>query len=178
MTRIDYRLSGGAIVVGGETLTGEGVLRLDDEQTIELPGLGELRIVPGVSDLAALRTELSDAEAQQAELLRALGAASLGDAQARHEQWKEQVAQLQSQKKILAVHAPKGIELLRTELASALARRQTADQRLAALPDVSAAPAVDDARRSGRGEIFRGPDTKGSNGELKRRIDFELITVL
>src|SRR3984957_12898685 len=148
MTRIDYRLSGGAIVVGGETLTGEGVLRLDDEQTIELPGVGELRIVPGVSDLAALRTELSDAEAQQAELLRALGAASLGDAQARHEQWKEQVALLQSQQKILAVHAPKGIEPLRAVLASALARRQTADQRLAALPDVSAAPAVDDARRA------------------------------
>ena len=147
MTRIDYRLSGGGIVVGGETLTGEGVLRLEDEQTIELPGVGELRIVPGVSDLAALRTELSDAEAQQAELLRALGVASLSDGQARHEQWKEQVAQLQSQKKILAVHAPKGIEPLRTELASALARRQTADQRLAALPDVSSAPAVDDARQ-------------------------------
>ncbi|MGF6245337.1 chromosome segregation ATPase [Paraburkholderia sp. GAS38] len=148
MTRIDYRLSGGAIVVGGETLTGEGVLRLDDEQTIELPGLGELRIVPGVSDLAALRTELSDAEAQQAELLRALGVASLGDAQARQEQWKAQLAQLQSQQKILAVHAPKGIEPLRNDLASATARRQTADQRLAALPDVTAAPAVDDARRA------------------------------
>ena len=148
MTRIDYRLSGGAIVVGGETLTGEGVLRLDDEQTIELPGLGELRIVPGVSDLAALRTELSDAEARQAELLRALGVASLGDAQARQEQWKAQLAQLQSQQKILAVHAPKGIEPLRNDLASAMARRQTADQRLAALPDVTGAPAVDDARRA------------------------------
>jgi hypothetical protein len=148
MTRIDYRLSGGVIVVGGETLTGEGVLRLEDEQTIELPGLGELRIVPGVSDLAALRTELSDAEAQQAELLRALGVASLGGAQVRHEQWKEQVAHLQSQQKILAVHAPKGIEPLRAGLASALARRQTADQRLAALPDVSGARAVDEARRA------------------------------
>jgi len=123
-------------------------LRLDDAQTIELPGGGELRIVPGVSDLAALRTELSDAEAQQAELLRALGVASLGDAQARHEQWKEQVAHLQSQQKILAVHAPKGIEPLRAALASALARRQTADARLAALPDFSAAPAVDEARRA------------------------------
>ena len=148
MTRIDYRLSGGAIVVGGETLTGEGVLRLDDEQTIELPGVGELRIVPGVSDLAALRTELSDAEAQQAELLRALGAGSLSDAQTRHEQWKAQVAALKSQQDILAVHAPKGIEPLRASLASALARNQTAEKRLAELPDVAGAPGVDEARRT------------------------------
>jgi hypothetical protein len=148
MTRIDYRLSGGAIVVDGKTFTGTGMLRLDDEQTIELPGLGELRIVPGVSDLAALRSELSDAETQQAEVLRALGMTSLGDAQARHEQWKEQVAQLQSQQKILAVHAPKGIEPLKAGLASALARCQTADERLAALPDVAGAPAVDEARRA------------------------------
>jgi hypothetical protein len=147
MTRIDYRLSG-TLLVGGQTLTGEGVLRLDDEQTIELPGLGELRIVPGVSDLAALRTELAGLEAQHAELLQSLGVASLGDAQTRHEQWKSQVAQLQSQQKILAVHAPHGIEPLRAALASAVAKRQTADERLAALPDVSNAPAVDDARRA------------------------------
>ncbi|SDI70821.1 AAA family ATPase [Paraburkholderia phenazinium] len=148
MTRIDYRLSGGVIVVDGATLTGEGVLRLDDAQTIELPGVGELRIVPGVSDLAALRAELSGAEVQQAELLRSLGVASLGDAQARHEQWKAQVAHLRSQQEILAVHAPEGIEPLRAALASALARRQTADERLAALPDVARAPAVDEARRA------------------------------
>lgn len=147
MTRIDYRLSG-TVVVGGEALTGEGVLRLDDERTIELPGVGELRIVPGVSDLAALRTELAGVEAQHAELLQTLGVASLGDAQTQHEQWKSLVAHLQSQQKILAVHAPQGIEPLRAALASAVAKRQTADERLAAQPDVSHAPAVDDARRA------------------------------
>jgi DNA repair exonuclease SbcCD ATPase subunit len=147
MTRIDYRLSG-TIVVGGEPFTGDGVLRLEDEQTIGLPGLGELRIVPGVSDLAALRAELSAAEAQRASILQALGVTSLAGAQARHEQWKAQLAHLQSQQKILAVHAPKGIEPLRSALESALARRQTADQRLAALPDVTGALLVDDARRA------------------------------
>jgi hypothetical protein len=80
--------------------------------------------------------------------LQALSVASLGEAEARHEQWKALVAQQKSQAKILEVHAPQGIDALRAALASAAARLQSANGRLVALPDVSAAPPLDEARRN------------------------------
>jgi hypothetical protein len=80
--------------------------------------------------------------------LQVLGVASLGDGQARHEKWKTLIAQQKSQAKILDVHAPQGIDALRTALASAAARLQASNERLAGLPDVSAAPPLDEARRN------------------------------
>ncbi len=147
MTRIEYRLSG-AITVGDAQVSGEGVLRLDEEKLIGLGALGELRVIPGVSDLSARLSELASLEARHAQLLQALGVASLGEAEARHEQWKALVAQQKSQAKILEVHAPQGIDALRAALASAVARLQTSNDRLALLPDVSAAPPLEEARRN------------------------------
>lgn len=147
MTRIEYRLSG-AITVGDAKVSGEGVLRLDEEKLIGLGELGELRVIPGVSDLSARLSELASLEAQHAQLLQTLGVTSLGEAESRHEQWKALVAQQKSQAKILEVHAPQGIDALRAALASADARLQSANGRLAALPDVSAAPPLDEARRN------------------------------
>ena len=147
MTRIEYRLNG-ALTVDGAQITGEGVLRVDDEKLIGLGELGELRVIPGVSDLSGQLSELASLEAAHAQLLQALGVASLGDAQARHEKWKTLIAQQKSQAKILDVHAPQGIDALRAALASAAARLQASNERLAGLPDVSAAPPLDEARRN------------------------------
>jgi chromosome segregation ATPase len=147
MTRIEYRLNG-AITVGEAQVSGAGVLRLDEEKLIGLGALGELRVIPGVSDLPARLSELASLEAGHAQLLQALGVASLGEAEARHEQWKALVAQQKSQAKILEVHAPQGIDALRAALASTSARWQASNERLALLPDVSAAPPLDEARRN------------------------------
>ncbi|SMG56207.1 AAA family ATPase [Paraburkholderia susongensis] len=147
MTRIEYRLSG-ELSVGDARISGTGVLRVDEEKRIGLGELGELRVIPGVSDLSAQLSALASLEARHAQSLQALGVGSVGDAQARHEQWKTLVAQQKSQAKILGVHAPQGIDALRTALASTAARLRTASERLASLPDVSAAPPLDDARRN------------------------------
>ncbi|MGE8508415.1 MAG: AAA family ATPase [Paraburkholderia terricola] len=147
MTRIEYRLNA-AITVGEAQVSGAGVLRLDEEKLIGLGALGELRVIPGVSDLPARLSELASLEAGHAQLLQALGVASLGEAEARHEQWKALVAQQKSQAKILEVHAPQGIDALRAALASTSARWQASNERLALLPDVSAAPPLDEARRN------------------------------
>ncbi|SIT41098.1 putative GTP-binding protein [Paraburkholderia ribeironis] len=157
MTRIEYRLNG-ALTIGDARITGEGVLRVDDEKLIGLGELGELRVIPGVSDLSARLSELAALEAAHAQLLQALGVASVDDAQARHERWKTLIAQQKSQAKILDVHAPQGIDALRAALASAAARLQAANERLAGLPDVSAAAPLDEARRNA--EIAR--DALGS----------------
>jgi len=147
MTRIEYRLNG-ALTVDGEPVTGTGVLRVDEEKLIVLGELGELRVIPGVSDLSAQLSELASLEAAHVQLLQALGVASVGDAQARHEQWKALIAQQKSQAKILDVHAPQGIDALRAAHASAAARWQASNERLAGLPDVSAALPLDEARRN------------------------------
>ncbi|MBB5446540.1 MULTISPECIES: AAA family ATPase [unclassified Paraburkholderia] len=147
MTRIEYSLNG-ELSVGDQTISGTGVLHVDDEKRIGLGKLGELRVIPGVSDLSARLSELASLEAKHAQLLRSLGVASVGDAQARHEQWKSLVAQQKSQARILEVHAPQGIDALRAALASTAARLQASSERLASLPDVSAAPPLDDARRN------------------------------
>ncbi|MFM0391671.1 AAA family ATPase [Paraburkholderia phytofirmans] len=147
MTRIEYRLNG-AITVDEKPVSGEGVLRVDEEKRIGLGALGELRVIPGVSDLPARLSELASLEAQHAQLLQALGVASLGEGEARHECWKAALAQQKSQAKILDVHAPQGIEALRAASATAVARMQAANERLAGLPDVSAAAPLDEARRN------------------------------
>ncbi|MGF6506576.1 AAA family ATPase [Paraburkholderia sp. 32] len=147
MTRIEYSLNG-ELSVGDQTISGTGVLHVDDEKRIGLGKLGELRVIPGVSDLSARLSELASLEAKHAQLLRSLGVASVGDAQARREQWKTLVAQQKSQARILEVHAPQGIDALRAALASTAARLQASSERLASLPDVSAAPPLDDARRN------------------------------
>src|SRR4051812_38009464 len=92
MTRIEYRLNG-SITVGDARIGGEGVLRLEEEKRIGLGELGELRVIPGVSDLPARLSELAALEAQHAQSLQALGVASLAQAEQRHEQWKALVAQ-------------------------------------------------------------------------------------
>lgn len=147
MTRIEYRLTG-AISVDDQPLSGEGVLHLDEEKRIGLGALGELRVVPGVSDLPARLAELASLEAQHAQSLQALGVASLGEGESRLDRWKALVAQQKSQAKILEVHAPQGIDALRAASATAAARMQAANQRLAGLPDVSNAAPLDEARRN------------------------------
>ncbi|CAH2781328.1 MAG: DNA double-strand break repair Rad50 ATPase [uncultured Paraburkholderia sp.] len=147
MTRIEYRLNG-AITVGDAPVSGEGVLRLDEEKRIGLGELGELRVIPGVSDVPARLSELAALEAQHAQLVQALGVASLAEAEHRREQWKALVAQQKSHAKVLEAHAPQGIDALRAASASASARLQAANERLAGLPDVSAALPLDEARRN------------------------------
>ena len=147
MTRIEYRLNG-SITVGDAQIRGEGVLRLEEEKRIGLGELGELRVIPGVSDLPARLSELAALEAQHAQSLQALGVASLAQAEQRHEQWKALVAQQTSHAKVLDAHAPHGIDALRAASASASARLQAANERLASLPDVSSALPLDEARRN------------------------------
>jgi hypothetical protein len=147
MTRIEYRLNG-TLTVNQAQVTGDGVLRVDEEKLIGLGELGELRVIPGVSDLSAQLSQLASLEAAHAQLLQALGVTSSGAAQARQEQWQTLIAQQKSQAKILDVHAPQGIDALRAALASAAARLQASLERLAGLPDVSAARPLDEARRN------------------------------
>ncbi|CAN0627354.1 AAA_23 domain-containing protein [Burkholderia multivorans] len=145
LTRIEYRLTG-PITIDGETVDGQGVVQLDSEKTIGLPGLGNLIVVPGVSDVSALIDALQALEAERARLLLEMGVPSMAEAVSRRDRWKALSAEKAGQAGILALHAPNGIDALRDELAQARGRLGAAEARLAGLPDVSGALPVSDAK--------------------------------
>ncbi len=145
LTRIEYRLTG-PITIDGETVDGQGVVLLDSEKTIGLPGLGDLIVVPGVSDVSALIDALQALEAERARLLLEMGVPSVAEAVSRRDRWKALSAEKAGQAGILALHAPHGIDALRDELAQARGRLGAAEARLAGLPDVSGALPVSDAK--------------------------------
>ncbi|QCP47870.1 GTP-binding protein [Trinickia violacea] len=147
LTRIEYRLTG-TITVDGAPVEGEGVVLLDGQKTIGLPGLGELVIIPGVSDVSELIAALQDLETERGKLLLELGVSSLVDAVERHTRWKSLTAEKTSHAKILDAHAPKGLDALRTELEQARGRLAATQERLQGLPDVSSALPVADAKAS------------------------------
>ncbi|KDB09361.1 hypothetical protein LIG30_1640 [Burkholderia sp. lig30] len=145
LTRIEYRLTG-PITIDGATVDGQGVVLLDREKTISLPGLGDLIVVPGVSDVSALIDALQALEAERARLLLEMGVPSVAEAVSRRDRWKALSAEKAGQAGILALHAPNGIDALRDELAQARGRLGAAEARLAGLPDVSGALPVSDAK--------------------------------
>ncbi len=145
LTRIEYRLTG-PITIDGATVDGQGVVLLDSEKTIGLPGLGDLIVVPGVSDVSALIDALQALEAERARLLLEMGVPSVAEAVSRRDRWKALSAEKAGQAGILALHAPNGIDALRDELAQARGRLGAAEARLAGLPDVAGALPVSDAK--------------------------------
>ncbi|AOB29681.1 hypothetical protein AKI39_01790 [Bordetella sp. H567] len=122
-TRLRYRLNGQArIDVGGEVVGGAGERQLIAPTILGLPGLGELEIIPGGADLAALRREQDEWMARRHDLLQGAGVASLQDAEARLVAHARHLAEARNAEATLKGLAPRGIEALRAELADAQAR--------------------------------------------------------
>jgi hypothetical protein len=145
LTRIEYRLSG-TITIGGAPVHGDGVVGLEGEKRIGLPGLGELTIVPGVSDLSGLLAELQDLEAERARLTLELGIAAYAEGAERQARWRALCADRDGHARMLDAHAPRGLEALRSDLEQARGRLAATLERLAALEDVTGALPVAEAR--------------------------------
>ncbi len=109
LTRIEYRLTR-AIDVDGKTIEGHGELLLESEKTLSLPGIGELVIKPGETNLSALIDELLALESEHARLLEELGVPGVAQAQARHEKWQALTAEKAGHARTLEHHAPDGID--------------------------------------------------------------------
>lgn len=145
LTRIQYRLTG-AITIDGAPVQGDGVVLLDGERTLELPGLGELTIVPGVSDLSATLAELQSLEAAHDKLILDLGIAGYAQGVERHARWRALCADRDGYARLLDAHAPNGLERLRSDLEQARGRCAATRERLGALPDVTGALPVAEAQ--------------------------------
>lgn len=134
-TRIGFELDAGrSVVLGTETVSGQGERLLVEPSTLTIAGVGRLQIAPGGSDLAELAREHSELKGEHATLLQRLGIASLIDAETRDQAHRQKAADASAAEKALALLAPKGMDALRAELDGAQARMTEATAALAKLP--------------------------------------------
>lgn len=157
-TRLRFTLEDGrSIGIGSESVTGTGERLLLETTTLTLPGLGQLEIAPGGSDLAQLRSEAKQLVDKHEALLQRLGLPSLEAAEARYHAHTRHLADIKTAEATLKALAPQGIEPLRTEWAVQRARVQEVEQALsqlppeppqaAKLPSVAEAEAAEEAAR-------------------------------
>ena len=143
-TRVAYTFEPGREArLDGAALSSNGEVLLTSAAELDLPGVGRLRIEPGGKDLPALMRELAEARAASAALLSRLGVANAADAEERHARSTALQRELDAMRKTLAIHAPKGIDVLRGQRDDVLARRSALRERLAALPPAADAGDVD-----------------------------------
>lgn len=136
-TRLSYQLEAGREAsMDGRAISGAGQVLLTAAADIDLPGVGSFRIEPGGQDLPALQRELGGLQSAWNGLLERLGVATLADAEQRHARYTALQRELDGMRKTLAIHAPKGLDVLRGQRDEALARRVALQERLAKLPAV------------------------------------------
>ncbi|QYJ24069.1 AAA family ATPase [Achromobacter sp. ES-001] len=136
-TRLSYQLEAGREAsMDGRAISGAGQVLLTAAADIDLPGVGSFRVEPGGQDLPALQRELGGLQSAWNGLLERLGVATLADAEQRHARYTALQRELDGMRKTLAIHAPKGLDVLRGQRDEALARRVALQERLAKLPAV------------------------------------------
>lgn len=122
------------ILLGEETLSGQGERLLLAPGTLQLPGLGRLHIRPGGDELDTLAREQERLQSEQRALCMRLGLDDLAAAEARERQHREQSADASAAAKALAVIAPAGVATLRAQVQEAAAQAADAQAALAKLP--------------------------------------------
>lgn len=152
-----------SIQIGSESITGTGERLLLESTTVILPGLGQLEISPGGTDLAELRRSEKSLGDNHAARLQQLGLASLDAAEARHQTHTLLLADIKTSTATLKALAPKGIEALRKEHAGHEARTKEIELTLGQIPpatentadllSISEAEATEETARTSLGNI-------------------------
>lgn len=134
-TRLRYQLDAGAqALLDGNAVSGTGEVLLTAAAELTLPGVGRLQIEPGGQDLPALQRDLARAESACAALLKRADVETLTEAEQRHARYTALQRELDGMRKTLSIHAPRGVEALRTQRDEALARLAQLQDRLSKLP--------------------------------------------
>ncbi|WP_285275163.1 AAA family ATPase [Halopseudomonas bauzanensis] len=140
-TRLRYELlPGQQLSLDQRPLSGSDELLLLQETQLDIAGFGKLIITPGGQDLATLARETDHAREQLLVLLEQLRVNSLDEAREQLQLARAQAAAIQANRKLLASHAPAGIEALEQEVAGAVARLADLEQELGGLEQAGAPP--------------------------------------
>jgi len=139
-TRLRLELVAGASVqLAGESISGQCERLLVAPATLTIPGIGQLQIAPGGSDLAELAQEHAQLQDEHRALLQRVGQSTLAEVEAREQLHALKLVEATSAEKARKLLAPKGLDVLRGDLDLAQARQIEASAALALLP---AAPGV------------------------------------
>lgn len=114
---------------------GEGAQWLDQATSLELPGLGRLRITPGGAGVADVTRACTEARAALIQALARLGLADLAQAEAQWARRRLLQGQLAPLQAALLALAPQGVAALQAQRDQADARTAQAQQALAQYPD-------------------------------------------
>ncbi len=134
-TRVGFQLAPGVrLVLGDDSLSGEGERLVLLPTTLLMPGIGTLTITPGGSDLADLARQHGQRGDEHRALLQKLGLPNLSEAEARALSHQQKVVEAQAADKSLGLLVPKGLDALTADLDAAQARQAEAGQALAQLP--------------------------------------------
>jgi len=138
-TRVEYRLQPGKVLaLDGEGLEGQGERLLLEAATLDIPGAGQLRILPGGQDLAELARRGRQLTDTIDGLLRALRVASLEDAEARADSCRRLAEEIESGEKTLKLLAPQGVDALAQNLALNKKQLEERREQQASLPEPAA----------------------------------------
>lgn len=134
-TRLRFDLDAGVTVdLGGEAVSGQAERLLVAPTVVTVPGIGRMHIAPGGSDLTEMAQAQGQLHDEHSALLQRLGLASLADAEARDKAHAQRLADAEAADKARKLLAPKGLDVLRTDLGTAQARETEATSALAQLP--------------------------------------------
>lgn len=145
-TRLRYELlPGQQLSLDQQPLSGSNELLLLQETQLDIAGIGKLIITPGGQDLATLARKTEHTRDQQQALLEQLRVSSLDEARAQWQLAQAQAAAIHANRKLLASHAPAGIQALEQDAAGIVARLAEVEQELDTLGEPMGAAPVDTA---------------------------------
>jgi len=134
-TRLEYHLlPDKSLLLGSQTLQGQGEQVLLEPATLEIPGVGQVLITPGGKDLADLARQRQQLGDNIEQAMTALKVNSLTEAEQRAEDARRLGADIQRNEDRLALLAPQGTDALAQTLALDEEQRQRLSQQLDALP--------------------------------------------
>ncbi len=150
-TRIAWRLRPGHTVqaTGQDELQGAGELLATGPVSLQINGVGEIDIVPGGEDVQRLAQDAERLEAKRKQRLDQAGVASLEQAEARHRQYRQVLAQISEHERARDIAlAGQDEEHWRSALAQAQGQAAETARRLGELPATAAdALPQDEAQR-------------------------------
>ncbi len=118
-TAVHTRVTVPVTASGAASRVAEDVYRVTGDARLTLDGIGEIDIRPGGSDLASARAELEAAEREFAETAEPHGVATLSEAETALRRREKCLADADAHERVLAAHAPDGLEALERTIAEA-----------------------------------------------------------
>lgn len=134
-TRLRFNLlSGQSVTLNEEVLAGVGERLIALDATVNIDGVGELRITPGGNDLAGLAREEGELLAEHRALFARIGVTTMSEAETRFAVNQQARSDLKHCEKMLANLVPDGLDALRGEIAAQSSLHADATAKLAQLP--------------------------------------------